>query len=155
MKDFPELPVFYHLSDIADAFHSVRCAIIEAEPGAGKTMLIPALARETGDGMTILVEPRRIAARSAAHGIARMHNWQTGRETGFAVRGESCRCDKNGILAVTPGILLQMLQKDPALEGVSAIVFDEFHERALETDLALTLVLDMRQSLRNDLLLNQ
>ena len=152
MKNFPELPVFQHLDTIKRHLTADRTIVIEAEPGAGKTMLIPALLREiSGEGMTLLVEPRRIAARAAACGIARMHGWEIGRETGFSVRGEHCRCRENGILAVTPGILLQMLQHDPVLEDVSGLIFDEFHERSMENDLALALVLDMRESLREDL----
>ena len=154
MKDFPELPLFHHLGQISGALLEKKCAVIAAEPGAGKTMLVPVLVKSLAPGgMTILVEPRRIAAKSAAHGIAAMHALQIGSDTGFAVRGEQCRCDHDGILAVTPGILLQMLQEDPALEKVSAIIFDEFHERSADTDLALALVLDMRGSLREDLLL--
>ena len=88
-------------------------------------MLVPVLAKEYGKGkLTILVEPRRIAARAAAYGIAAMHGFTVGKETGFAVRGEKCDCQKDGILAATPGVLLQMLQSDPFLEDVSAIIFD-------------------------------
>ncbi|MBO5667517.1 MAG: ATP-dependent helicase HrpB [Lentisphaeria bacterium] len=154
MNNFPELPLFHHLDRISAALQEKKCAVIAAEPGAGKTMLVPVLVRSLASGgLTVLVEPRRIAARAAAHGIAGMHGLQTGRDTGFVVRGESCRCDDDGILAVTPGILLQMLQEDPALEKVSALIFDEFHERSADADLALALVLDMRSSLREDLLL--
>lgn len=154
MKEFPQLPVYHHLNEISKAFSSRRTAVIAAEPGAGKTMLIPVLARETvSGGSVILVEPRRIAARAAAYGIAAMHGFTAGKETGFAVRGEKCDCQKDGILAVTPGVLLQMLQNDPLLEGISAIIFDEFHERSLESDLAFALTLESRQALREDLLL--
>lgn len=156
MKDFPQLPLWHHLPEIREAFSRKNCAVIEAEPGAGKTMLVPVLAKEftsNSPGLTILTAPRRIAVRAAASGIAAMHEWQLGKETGFTVRGENCRCQSDGILAVTPGVLLQMLQHDPALEGVSALIFDEFHERTLEMDLALALTLDMRSSLREDLLL--
>lgn len=154
MKAFPQLPVYHKLDEISKAFSSTGCAVVSAEPGAGKTMLVPVLAKEYGKGkLTILVEPRRIAARAAAYGIAAMHGFTVGKETGFAVRGEKCDCQKDGILAATPGVLLQMLQSDPFLEDVSAIIFDEFHERSLESDLALALVLDVRSSLRDDLLL--
>ena len=154
MNNFPELPVFQHLDEISAALASGGAAVIAAEPGAGKTMLIPVLIREIAPrGLTILVEPRRIAARAAAYGIAGMHNFTVGRETGFSVRGEQCRCQPDGILAVTPGILLQMLQHDPFLDGISAVVFDEFHERSLESDLALTLACDSRSSLRDDLMI--
>ncbi|MBE6365587.1 MAG: ATP-dependent helicase HrpB [Lentisphaerae bacterium] len=154
MKNFPQLPVYHKLDEITSALDSSHSALISAEPGAGKTMLVPVLVNEySPGGMTILVEPRRIAARSAAYGIANLHDLEVGKETGFAVRGESCRCHRSGILAVTPGIMLQMLQHDPTLDGVNAIIFDEFHERSADVDLALTLVLDIRDSLREDLLL--
>ncbi len=152
MKTFSDLPVYDQLNEISAALDQCHAVLISAEPGAGKTMLVPVLVNERNKkGLTILVEPRRIAARAAAYGIAGMHGFSTGKETGFSVRGESCRCKDDGILAVTPGILLQMLQNDPALENVSAVVFDEFHERSLEYDLALTLILDIRDSLRDDL----
>ncbi|MBE6378239.1 MAG: ATP-dependent helicase HrpB [Lentisphaerae bacterium] len=156
MKDFPQLPLWHKLGEIKAAFKEYRSAVIEAEPGAGKTMLVPVLAKECcaeNPGLTILVAPRRIAVRAAASGIAALHALQMGQDTGYTVRGESCRCQKDGILAVTPGILLQMLQSDPELTGVSALIFDEFHERSLELDLALTLTMDMRSTLREDLLL--
>lgn len=154
MKEFPQLPLFSCLEPIADALKSTGKAVIAAEPGAGKTMLVPVLVNELApNGMTIVVEPRRIAARSAAYGMAKLHGFSAGEKTGFAVRGESCRCGKNGILCVTPGILLQMLQHDPSLENVSAIIFDEFHERSCEADLALTFTLDICDSLRDDLML--
>ncbi|MBR7121306.1 MAG: ATP-dependent helicase HrpB [Lentisphaeria bacterium] len=154
MNQFPNLPLYHQLDELRNALSACRMAVISAEPGAGKTMLVPPLINEfSPGGMTILVEPRRIAARAAACGIAKLHNLTVGKETGFAVRGEQCRCHSDGILAVTPGILLQMLQHDPALEGINAIIFDEFHERSAESDLALTLVLDIRDSLRDDLIL--
>ncbi len=156
MKEFPQFPLWHKIPEIRAAFQEYSCAVIEAEPGAGKTMLVPVLAKECcaeKGGLTILVAPRRIAVRAAASGIAAVHGLQMGRDTGYTVRGENCRCHKDGILAVTPGILLQMLQSDPELNGVSALIFDEFHERSLELDLALTLTLDMRSTLREDLLL--
>lgn len=154
MNDFPQLPVFHHLDRIAAALRDEHIAVINAEPGAGKTMLVPVLAGELGNGgMTILIEPRRIAARTAAYSIAGMHNFTPGRECGFAVRGEQCRCQSDGILAVTPGIYLQMIQSDPTLEGISAVIFDEFHERSVESDLALALTLDTKESLRGELML--
>ena len=152
MKNFPELPVFGKLAEISAALDEFHAVLITAEPGAGKTMLVPVLVKERmTKGLTILVEPRRIAARAAAYGIAGMHGLHVGEDTGFAVRGENCRCHRDGILAVTPGILLQMLQHDPLLENVSAVIFDEFHERSLEYDLALTLIMDMREALRGEL----
>ena len=154
MRDLQQLPVASRLPEISAAIAKERKAVIHAEPGAGKTMLVPPLVRElAGHGLTILIEPRRIAARSAAYGIAELHGFQVGVQCGYAVRGESRRCRPDGIMAVTPGIMLQMLQEDPALEKVSALVFDEFHERSWEADLALAMALDAMANLREDLLL--
>lgn len=148
------LPVAAVLPEIKDALLRERSAIITAEPGAGKTMLVPQLCRELcAPGRVILVEPRRIAARAAAAGICAVHNLTVGRECGFAVRGEKDYSRDTGILAVTPGVLLQMLQHDMELTGVAAVIFDEFHERSLESDLAFTLTLDIRDALREDLML--
>ena len=149
-----QLPVAELLPQISPALRSCRTVVIHAEPGAGKTMLVPEfIHRHCPDGMTILVEPRRIAARAAAAGIAAIHGFTLGKECGFAVRGEKKSAAETGILAVTPGVLLQMLQRDPELTGVAALIFDEFHERSLEVDLAFTLALDVRDSLRDDLML--
>ncbi len=148
------LPVARKLSEIRQALCTERTAVIHAEPGAGKTVLVPQLCRELCvPGRVILVEPRRIAARAAAAGICAVHGLTLGRECGFAVRGEKDHTSETGILAVTPGVLLQMLQSDMALTGVSALIFDEFHERSCEADMAFTLALDVRAALREDLLL--
>lgn len=149
------LPVAELLPEISPALQSCRAVVVHAEPGAGKTMLVPEyIHRWQGRGMTILVEPRRIAARAAAAGIAAIHGFTLGKECGFAVRGEKMAAAETGILAVTPGVMLQMLQHDPELTGVGAVVFDEFHERSLDADLAFTLVLDVREALREDLVVS-
>lgn len=147
------LPVFAILPRLREILCRERTAVIHAEPGAGKSMLVPHLCREIcAPGRVILVEPRRIAARAAASGICAVHGLTLGKECGFAVRGERMDSDETGILAVTPGVLLQMLQHDMELTGVSAVIFDEFHERSLESDLAFTLTLDVRNALREELI---
>ena len=150
----PRLPVSEVLPDLAAALRTARCAVVQAEPGAGKTMLVPELvSRVAPPGRTILVEPRRIAARAAAAGLCAVHGLRLGRECGFAVRGEQALSRETKILAVTPGVLLRMLQEDVELSGVAALIFDEFHERSLEADLSFALALEVRSALREDLLL--
>ena len=150
----PALPVAAFLPEIAAAVRSAGKAVVQAEPGAGKTMLVPELfARELTDRRVILVEPRRIAARAAAAGLAAVHRGELGREYGYLVRGDQAMGRETRVLAVTPGILLNLLREDMSLPGVGALIFDEFHERSLESDLAFTLALDVRSGLREDLLL--
>ena len=149
-----QLPVYQFLPEISAVLKKNNGVLISAAPGAGKTMLIPKLfADVAGTGQVLLIEPRRIAARSAAMGIAAIHDLVPGKDCGYAVRGESLGNEHSRIMAVTPGVMLQKLQTDPELNGVSAVIFDEFHERSLEMDLALALVLDIRDSLRENLLL--
>ena len=98
MKDFPQFPLWHRIPEIKSAFKEHLSAVIEAEPGAGKTMLVPLLAKECcaeNQGLTILVTPRRLAVRAAASGIAAIHALQMSRDTGYIVRGESCRCQKD------------------------------------------------------------
>lgn len=147
-----DLPVSAILPELGNILRSSGSVVVHAAPGAGKTMLVPEfIHRLAPDGQTILVEPRRIAARAAAAGICALHGLTPGKDCGFAVRGEKNAVPGCGILVVTPGILLQMLQNDMELPGISALIFDEFHERSLESDLAFTLALDVRDSLREDL----
>ena len=146
------LPVAAMLPQLEECFNTGTPVVIQAAPGAGKTMLVPpALSRCAGDGMVILIEPRRIAAKAAAAGIAWFNGFELGRECGFAVRGESCRSGECRILAVTPGVYLNMLNRDPELAGVAGVIFDEFHERSVECDLALALTLELRTVLRPEL----
>ena len=97
------------------------------------------------------MEPRRIAAKGAAAGIAAMQQWQLGREVGFKVRGETMASDETGIVAATCGMVLSMLQNDPALTGFDAVIFDEFHERGAEQELVFALLDEVRSALREDL----
>jgi ATP-dependent helicase HrpB len=128
--------------------------VLEAPPGAGKTTQVPpALLDEPWlAGRTIvMLEPRRIAARAAAEFMAAQRGEAAGRTVGYRIRFESRGSDATRILVVTEGILTRMLQDDPALAGVGAIIFDEFHERHLAGDLGAVLALDVQASLRPDL----
>ncbi|PXF29349.1 hypothetical protein WH50_21545 [Pokkaliibacter plantistimulans] len=130
-----------------------RCLLV-APPGAGKTTRVPLALLEqewTQGGKILLLEPRRVAARHAAGFMAASLGQDVGAEVGYRVRLDSRISQHTRIEVVTQGILTRMIQDDPLLEGISAIIFDEFHERALDADLGLALALDIQNNLREDL----
>ena len=139
--DFRQLPVYAMLPEIKERISSHGGCILRAAPGAGKTMLIPVALSELFTKRVLLMEPRRIAAKAAAAGIAAMQKWTLGTEVGYSVRGESVLSSSTRIVAATCGVVLNMLQNDPELNDYDAVIFDEFHERSIHADLALTLTL--------------
>ena len=148
------LPIDAVLPQIADAAHAGRPLVITAEPGAGKSTVVPLALLEPGvltDGRIIMLEPRRIAARAAARRMASLLGEPPGKTVGYRTRFETLVSTDTRIEVVTEALLTRMLQKDPSLEGVSAVIFDEFHERSIHADLALALTLDARAILRDDL----
>ena len=153
----PQLPVTRALGDIAAATRPGGCAVITAPPGTGKTTLLPpavavALAQhDVSVGRVLVTQPRRVAARAAARRIARLLGEEVGGQVGYSVRGDSRVSERTRVEMVTPGVALRRLQRDPELPGVSALIVDEFHERDLDTDLALAFALDARSALRDDL----
>ena len=153
----PQLPVTHALGDIAAATRPGGCAVITAPPGTGKTTLLPpavavALAsHDASAGRVLVTQPRRVAARAAARRIARLLGEEVGGQVGYSVRGDSRASERTRVEMVTPGVALRRLQRDPELPGVSALIVDEFHERDLDTDLALAFALDARSALRDDL----
>ena len=152
----PQLPVTRALGDIAAATRPGGCAVVTAPPGTGKTTLLPpavavALAEAGTSGQVLVTQPRRVAARAAARRIARLLGEEVGGQVGYSVRGDSRVSERTRVEMVTPGVALRRLQRDPELPGVSALVIDEFHERDLDTDLALAFALDARSALRDDL----
>ena len=153
----PQLPVTRALGDIAAATRPGGCAVITAPPGTGKTTLLPpavavALARhDASAGRVLVTQPRRVAARAAARRIARLLGEEVGGQVGYSVRGDSRVSERTRVEMVTPGVALRRLQRDPELPGVSALIVDEFHERDLDTDLALAFALDARSALHDDL----
>ena len=153
----PHLPVTRALGDIAAATRPGGCAVITAPPGTGKTTLLPpavavALAQyDASAGRVLVTQPRRVAARAAARRIARLLGEEVGGQVGYSVRGDSRVSERTRVEMVTPGVALRRLQRDPELPGVSALIVDEFHERDLDTDLALAFALDARSALRDDL----
>jgi ATP-dependent helicase HrpB len=128
--------------------------VLEAPPGAGKTTQVPpALLDEPwlAGRKIVMLEPRRVAARAAAHFMARQRGEDVGGTVGYRIRFENRVSSVTRIEVVTEGILTRMLQDDPMLESVGALLFDEFHERHLSADLGLALALDVQAGLREDL----
>src|SRR6185503_14939043 len=131
------LPIDEHVSDIVAHVRRERTAVVVAPPGAGKTTrLPPALA---GLGRTILLQPRRVAARALARRIASERGWTLGNEIGWHIRLERKFSAKSQLIVATEGILTARLQSDPLLSDFQVIVLDEFHERSIHADLALAL----------------
>ncbi|MCJ8010733.1 ATP-dependent helicase HrpB [Paenibacillus sp. KQZ6P-2] len=149
-----ELPIQRVLQGLLERLGSGTSAVLIAEPGAGKTTQVPlAFLNEPWlEGRKIIMlEPRRLAARSAAEYMSRMLGEQTGETVGYRVRMDSKAGRNTRIEVVTEGILTRMIQSDPELDHVGMIIFDEFHERNLQGDLGLALALESRAVLREDL----
>ncbi|MDD1977815.1 ATP-dependent helicase HrpB [Pseudomonas tussilaginis] len=147
------LPIDAVIPALREALNLRHETVLEAPPGAGKTTRVPlALLNEPWlAGQTILMlEPRRLAARAAAERLASELGEQVGQTVGYRIRLESKVGPTTRIEVVTEGILTRRLQADPALEGVGLLIFDEFHERSLDADLALALSLNGRELLRDD-----
>ena len=150
--DAATLPVLAVLPELLAALRKRSNAVLVAPPGAGKTTAVaPALLAEPWcTGEVIVTSPRRLAARAAAERMAAIAGERTGETFGYATRLDTKRSARTRVMVVTEGILTQRLQRDPELPGVSAILFDEVHERSLDGDFALALALDA-QGLRDDL----
>ncbi|OUJ75285.1 ATP-dependent helicase HrpB [Hymenobacter crusticola] len=151
----PDLPIRAALPELLATLGATNCAVLQAPPGAGKTTVVP-LALLGADwmpaeGRIIVLEPRRLAARAAATRMASLLGEPVGQTVGYRVRLESKVSSNTRIEVATEVILTRMLQDDPALEGVAAVLFDEFHERSLQADLGLALALDAQAVLRPDL----
>ncbi|CAK0760785.1 ATP-dependent RNA helicase HrpB [Gammaproteobacteria bacterium] len=148
------MPVRAVLPRLTEVLAANRGVVLHAPPGAGKTTLVPlALQRASWlAGQSILVlEPRRLAARAAAGRMAQLLGEEVGETVGYRIRFDQRVSRRTRIEVHTEGILTRRLQGDPALTGVGLVVFDEFHERSLDADLALALCLDIAQGLRDDL----
>lgn len=147
------LPIDDVLPALRDALAHRHEAVLEAPPGAGKTTRVPlALLHEPWlAGQTILMlEPRRLAARAAAERLASELGEKVGETVGYRIRLDSKVGPNTRIEVVTEGILTRRLQDDPALDGVGLLIFDEFHERSLDADLALALSLNGRELFRDE-----
>ena len=148
-----ELPVSEVLPALLDALSQSSQVLLAAPTGAGKSTWLPLqlLQQSVLPGRIIMLEPRRLAARNVAQRLADQLGEQPGGTVGYRMRGENCCGPHTRLEVVTEGILTRMLQRDPMLEGVSLVILDEFHERSLQADLALALLLDVQQGLRDDL----
>ena len=140
MNNKPPLPVDAILPEIIDSLKRFPNLVIEAPPGAGKTTRVPPALLKSIAGEVVVLEPRRIAARLSARRVAWEMGEQAGETVGYQVRFEEAISSRTRLRFVTVGVLTRRLISDPALKGVSAVILDEFHERHLESDLALALL---------------
>ncbi|MBB4066911.1 ATP-dependent helicase HrpB [Gellertiella hungarica] len=154
MASLPTLPVSEVLQPLGNALRDKGIAVLTAPPGAGKTTLVPLFLLDQqwlGNDRIILLEPRRLAARAAAARMASLLGESVGQTVGLRMRMETKVSGRTRIEVVTEGVFARMVLDDPALEGVGAVLFDEFHERSLDADFGLALALDVRNGLREDL----
>ncbi|MEP1964225.1 ATP-dependent helicase HrpB [Tateyamaria sp.] len=150
-----DLPIDVILPDLIEALRAHGRAVLQAPPGAGKTTRVPLAMLDAGltNGKILMLEPRRLAARAAADRMAATLGQKTGETVGYRIRGDSAVGPNTRIEVVTEGILTRMLQDQPDLPGIGAVIFDEFHERSLNADLGLALCLEVTEALRDDLIL--
>ena len=147
------LPIDAVLPQVLDCLTQSGRVVMQAPPGAGKTTRTPLAILESGQcpGKILMLEPRRLAARAAAERMADTLGEKLGETVGYRIRGQSKIGPNTRIEVLTEGILTRMIQADPELPGVGAILFDEFHERSLAADLGLALAWELRETLREDL----
>jgi ATP-dependent helicase HrpB len=146
VRNLSVLPVDAILPAISAPLRLNPNLVIEAEPGAGKTTRVPRALLSSGSGQVLVLEPRRIAARLAARRVAWEMDEELGQSVGYQVRFERVAGPKTRLHFVTEGVLTRRLFSDPSLDGVDAVVLDEFHERHLESDLALALLKRLQQT---------
>jgi ATP-dependent helicase HrpB len=149
----PSLPVAAVLPDLFAALRHAPQVLLIAPTGAGKSTWLPLqlMQQRESYGRILLLEPRRLAARNVAQRLAEQLDEQAGETVGYRMRAQTCVGPNTRLEVVTEGILTRMIQQDPELSGVDLVILDEFHERSLQADLALALLLDVQQSLRDDL----
>ncbi|MDH1753995.1 ATP-dependent helicase HrpB [Citrobacter braakii] len=147
------LPVAAVVPELITALDASSQVLLTAPTGAGKSTWLPLrLLEHRGiKGRIILLEPRRLAARNVAQRLAELLNEKPGETVGYRMRAQSCVGPQTRLEVVTEGVLTRMIQRDPELTGVGLVILDEFHERSLQADLALALLLDVQQGLRDDL----
>jgi len=147
-------PIAEIVDEIKDALNLQTTLILQAPPGAGKSTILPLELLKSdwlGDKKIILLEPRRMAARSVAQRMADLLGEEVGKTVGYRVRFDQRISAQTRIEVVTEGILTRRLQQDNMLDGIGMVIFDEFHERSLHSDLSLALCRDLQQVLREDL----
>ena len=149
-----KLPIYEIIPDLKKKISSHNAVVLQAPPGAGKTTVVPLeLLNEPflKNRKIIMLEPRRLAARAAAHRMANILGEKIGETIGYRVRMDSKVGPNTKVEVVTEGILIRQLQSDPELRNVGMVIFDEFHERSIEADLGLALCLDIQEGFREDL----
>ena len=149
-----EFPVDAVIPSLNQALAQGPSALLVAEPGAGKTTRVPLQLVDAlwlNGKKIVMLEPRRLAARAAAHRLAVSLNEEIGETVGYTVRLDRKVSTRTRVEVVTEGILTRRLQSDPELSGTGLVIFDEFHERSLDGDLGLALTLDIQRGLRDDL----
>ncbi len=151
-KYIHELPVGEVAAEVNAALRQKPRVVVTAPPGAGKSTLLPlTIMTDTPEGRILLLEPRRLAARQVAQRMADMIGERVGQTVGYTIRFESRVSDRTRIEVVTEGILQRMLVDDPTLDGIPVVIFDEFHERSLYSDIAYALTLEAQRLIRPDL----
>ena len=156
---YPQLPIDTILDEIAAALHAGSSAVLVAPPGAGKTTRVPLAMLEQarapgawlGEQRILVLEPRRLAARGAAAQMARLLGERLGETIGLRTRLATHVSARTRVEVITEGVFTRMILDDPILDGIGAVLFDEFHERSLDADLGLALALDTQSALRPDL----
>ena len=156
-----DLPIYGILESVKECIQTKPNLLLEAPPGAGKSTIIPLLVssssllsseKEDADKRTknkvIVVEPRRVATRSAALRMSSLIHQPIGESIGYAIRGESRQSSQTQVLVMTDGVLLNMLRKDPELTGYDVVVLDEWHERGIDSDVALALLREVQLNYR-------
>src|SRR5688500_16601636 len=152
------LPIDSFLPEIVVRLREARALVLVAEPGAGETTRVPPAVVRAGllsaeHPNLVMLQPRRVAARASAQRIAEENGWELGREVGYHVRFDRKIGKDTRLRVLTEGILTRQMLDDPFLEGVGAVILDEFHERSLHTDVTAALLREVRQTVREDLIL--
>jgi ATP-dependent helicase HrpB len=150
----PKLPIDEIIPELLHTIRRHPNCVLHAPPGAGKTTRVPLALLDVipaAAGKIIMLEPRRLAAVSAARWMSRCLGEDAGQTVGYSIRFDSCISSRTRIEVVTEGILTRRIQNDPLLEGVAMVIFDEFHERSIHADLGLALCLDVQRQVRGDL----
>src|SRR4051794_3811403 len=154
----PPLPIDAVLPEVVGRLRESRSLVLVAPPGAGKTTRVPPAILRAGllsaqHPNLVMLQPRRVAARASAERIASENGWVLGEEVGYHVRFDKRLGPATRIRVLTEGILTRQLLSDPYLDGVGAVLLDEFHERSLHTDVAVALLREVQQTVRDDLIL--
>lgn len=152
-EEIEALPAYGIADEVNELLKSNECVVVTAPPGAGKSTVLPlTLADAWGEeGKVLVLEPRRVAAKHIAERMSYLVNEKVGESVGYRVRFDSKVSDDSRVEVITEGILVRMIVDDPTLEGVSVVVFDEFHERSVSSDVALAMIRETQNVIRPDM----